>query len=92
MEKKWRDENARIMQEHPAAVADWTPGTSLADPAAMTAGTYGDSLPTGTDETAADEPLAPSAADTDAAAGEEIGEQDARHAPPPPRQPGEELP
>jgi hypothetical protein len=58
----------------------------------MSEGAYGDALPTGTDETAAGEPLAPSAADVKEAAAEEIGEQDARHAPPPPRQPGEELP
>jgi hypothetical protein len=46
---------------------------------------YGDALPTGTDETAPDELLAPSPAE------EEVGEQDPRPAPPP-RRPGEELP
>ena len=90
MEKKWRDENARIMGEHPAVAGDWTPGTSLPGPDTMSEGSYGDALPTGTDETAPGEPLAPSPADADAAE-EEVGEQDPRHAPPP-RQPGEELP
>ena len=89
MEKKWREENARIMSEHPAAAGDWSPAASLPGPEAMSEGAYGDALPTGTDETAPGEALAPSAADADAA--EEIGEQDPRHAPPP-RQPGEELP
>jgi sec-independent protein translocase protein TatB len=89
MEKKWREENARIMAEHPA-VEGWTPGTTLPSPAAMGPEAYGDALPTGTDETEPGAPLAPSAAD-EAAAEEEVGEQDPRPAHPP-RQPGEELP
>jgi sec-independent protein translocase protein TatB len=27
MEKKWRDENARIMREHPAAIGTWDPAS-----------------------------------------------------------------
>jgi sec-independent protein translocase protein TatB len=84
MEKKWREENARIMAEHPA-VEGWTPATTLPGPEAMNPDAYGDALPTGTDETAPGAPLAPSAAE------EEMGEQDPRNAPPR-RQPGEELP
>jgi sec-independent protein translocase protein TatB len=83
MEKKWREENARIMAEHPA-VEGWTPATSLPGPEAMNPDSYGDALPTGTDETAPGEPLAPSAAE------EDVGEQDPR--PAPPRRPGEALP
>jgi sec-independent protein translocase protein TatB len=85
MEKKWREENARIMGEHPA-VQGWTPATALPEPDAMNPDAYGDALPTGTDETAPGAPLAPSAA-----AEEEIGEQDP-HLGPPPRRPGEALP
>jgi sec-independent protein translocase protein TatB len=84
MEKKWREENARIMAEHPA-VEGWTPATAHPSPDTIDPEAYGDALPTGTDETAPGEPLAPSAAD------EEIGEQDP-HLGPPPRRPGEALP
>jgi sec-independent protein translocase protein TatB len=87
MEKKWREENARIMSEHPA-VEGWTPATTYPAPDTIDPQAYGDALPTGTDETAPGAPLAPSAAD---APDEEIGEQDPRP-PYPPRQPGEELP
>jgi sec-independent protein translocase protein TatB len=85
MEKKWREENARIMSEHPA-VEGWTPATALPGPEAMNPDAYGDALPTGTDETAPGAPLAPPAAEE-----EDTGEQDPRP-PYPPRQPGEELP
>lgn len=86
MEKKWREENAQIMRDHPAGQT-WTAATSPPDPEAMAEGAYGDALPTGIDETAPDAPLVPSLA----APEEEIGEQDPRDAPPP-RQPGEPLP
>jgi sec-independent protein translocase protein TatB len=89
MEKRWREENERIMREHPA-VDGWTPATSLPGPDTMSQSAYGDVLPTGTDETAPGAPLAPSDADI-AAPAEEIGEQDPRD-PPPPRQSGEPLP
>ena len=86
MEKKWRDENARIMREHPA-VEGWTPATPLPGPDTMSEGAYGDALPTGTDDSAADAPLVPSQSVPE----EDIGEQDPRGGPPP-RQPGETLP
>jgi sec-independent protein translocase protein TatB len=85
MEKKWREENSRIMAEHPA-VEGWTPATAHPGPEAINPEAYGDALPTGTDETAPGEPLAPSAVE------EEMGEQDPRPAPAPPRQPREDLP
>jgi sec-independent protein translocase protein TatB len=86
MEKKWREENAQIMRDHPAGDA-WSAATPLPGPEAFADGAYGDALPTGTDETAADAPLVPSPA----APEHEVGEQDPRDAPPA-RQPGEPLP
>ena len=89
MEKKWREENARIMREHPA-VEGWTPATTLPGPDTMSQAAYGDALPTGTDETAPGAPLTPGEAAV-VVPDEEIGEQDPRD-PPPPRQAGEPLP
>ena len=92
MEKKWRDENERIMRDHPAAAGEaWSPVTQLPGPDTMSQASYGDVLPTGTDETAPNAPLAPPDDATIVPHEEEVGEQDPRDRPPP-RQPGEPLP
>jgi sec-independent protein translocase protein TatB len=92
MEKKWRDENERIMRDHPAAAGEaWSPVTQLPGPDTMSQAAYGDVLPTGTDETAPNAPLTPPDEAPIVAHEEEVGEQDPRDRPPP-RQPGEPLP